>query len=693
MRLGQIKKFLFLIPIVLIFSSYPVLSQNIAIDNFESYPTKDSLSSTWRIFGFSSLDFDIDSAIAPIGKQCFKYVYSGNDQTTWGGAIERTDLADNPLDLSSTTGGIEFYMKGDGTGNMIYVRLSNGTSNWSSNKISLSDTTWHAVYIPYVVDTANGFTNGTLTDADLMNDLANVTDFRIYVDHPAIDNISYTIYFDAIYSAKNLPPQNSIMLEDFESYANRDSLLKTWQFFGYSTQDYTVLPDPKNAPSGFKYIDYVYTGDNSTTWGGAFSTRDGKFTPVDISSKKGIQFYLRGDGSPNTFSFRFYSGTEMWSSFFMSLSDTTWHLVKIPFVIDTLKGFRYLGNNTDNPVFGSDLGTTEQLKTDLANVTKIRFYVYRPVIDFIHYTLYVDGLYAVDEFPPLPPVSVDNFESYSNSNDLNLTWQPFGVDLTLTSDPDSVKEGNNAAVITYNVTPSTSYTLIRKNNIIPGLNFSELSGGLQFWLKGDGSSNKINVRLFNGNEMWGSNSFSLKSTDWTHIGIPFTVDTTAGFRYLGNDPQNPIWSGDIGTQEQLMGDLANVDQIFFEIRDPEQNNITYSIVLDKIEGVDNLSSDAIISGISGKENSTTPNKFELSQNYPNPFNPSTVIRYQLPKSELVKLTIYNLLGQKVAELINEKQTEGLHQVTFNAANLSSGVYFYSIKAGSFTSTKKMVLLK
>ena len=291
MRLGQIKKFLFLIPIVLIFSSYPVLSQNIAIDNFESYPTKDSLSSTWRIFGFSSLDFDIDSAIAPIGKQCFKYVYSGNDQTTWGGAIERTDLADNPLDLSSTTGGIEFYMKGDGTGNMIYVRLSNGTSNWSSNKISLSDTTWHAVYIPYVVDTANGFTNGTLTDVDLMNDLANVTDFRIYVDHPAIDNIAYTIYFDDIFSVKNLPPQNSVMLEDFESYKNRDSLAIVWQFFGYPTRDYTEMLDPKNAPSGFKYLKFIYNADNTTTWGSAFSTREGKFTPVDISSKKGVQFY------------------------------------------------------------------------------------------------------------------------------------------------------------------------------------------------------------------------------------------------------------------------------------------------------------------------------------------------------------------------------------------------------------------
>ncbi len=691
MRQNQVKKFLMIFFTVMLFSNYSLFSQNIKIDNFESYATKDSLSTIWKAFGFSTLDFDVDSADAPIGKRYFKYVYSGNDQTTWGGAIERYDLADNPLDLSSTTGGIEFYLKGDGTANKIYVRLSNGTSNWSSNKIPLSDTTWHAVYIPYAVDTTNGFSNGNLTDVDLMSDLANVTDFRIYVDHPAIENISYTIYFDDIYSVKNLPPQNSIMLEDWETYKNRDSLNIAWQFFGYSTQDFTVLSDPLNAQSGFKYIDYVYVGDNQTTWGGAMRPRN--FTPVDISSKKGIQFYLRGDGSPNNFSFRFYSGNEMWSSYNMPLSDTTWHLIKIPFVIDTLTGFRYLGNNPDNPVIGSDLGTIEMLKTDLANVTQIRFYVYRPVIDFIHYTLYVDGLYAVDEFPPLPPVPVENFESYSNSSDLNTTWQPFGADLTLTTDQDSVAEGTKAAVITYNATPGTQYALIRNNNIIPGLNFSNLNGGFQFWLKGDGSNNKINVRLFSGNEMWGSNSFSLNSTDWGHIGIPFTVDSTSGFRYLGNDPQNPLWSDNIGTQEQLMGDLANVDQIFFEIRNPEQNSVTYSFVLDKIEGVDKLSSDIVVTAISGNENSTVPNKFQLSQNYPNPFNPSTIIRYELPKNELVTMTIYNLLGQKVAELINEKQNAGTHEVNFNANRLSSGVYFYSITAGTFTSTKKMLLLK
>ncbi|MEP2445828.1 MAG: T9SS type A sorting domain-containing protein [Balneola sp.] len=89
----------------------------------------------------------------------------------------------------------------------------------------------------------------------------------------------------------------------------------------------------------------------------------------------------------------------------------------------------------------------------------------------------------------------------------------------------------------------------------------------------------------------------------------------------------------------------------------------------------------------------TPNTFALEQNYPNPFNPTTNIKFALPKTADVTLTIYNMLGQKVNTLINEKMTSGFHIVPFDASNLSSGMYIYRIQAGSFTSTKKMLLIK
>ncbi len=90
---------------------------------------------------------------------------------------------------------------------------------------------------------------------------------------------------------------------------------------------------------------------------------------------------------------------------------------------------------------------------------------------------------------------------------------------------------------------------------------------------------------------------------------------------------------------------------------------------------------------------SVPANFKLAQNYPNPFNPSTVINYSLPKSQMVTLRVYNILGQEVATLVNQEQSAGNYQVTFNADRLSSGVYFYSIRTGNFTAVKKMMLLK
>jgi len=88
-----------------------------------------------------------------------------------------------------------------------------------------------------------------------------------------------------------------------------------------------------------------------------------------------------------------------------------------------------------------------------------------------------------------------------------------------------------------------------------------------------------------------------------------------------------------------------------------------------------------------------PTEYKLNQNYPNPFNPSTVISYAIPKSGIVNLKIFNVLGQLVRTLVNQSQLAGTHQVTFNANSLSSGVYFYSLTVDNFTSVKKMMLIK
>jgi hypothetical protein len=85
--------------------------------------------------------------------------------------------------------------------------------------------------------------------------------------------------------------------------------------------------------------------------------------------------------------------------------------------------------------------------------------------------------------------------------------------------------------------------------------------------------------------------------------------------------------------------------------------------------------------------------YKLEQNYPNPFNPSTEISFSIPTAGNTSLEIYNILGQKVATLVNKELNLGLHKYQFDASNLSSGIYFYKLQSNNFTSIKKMMLIK
>jgi photosystem II stability/assembly factor-like uncharacterized protein len=95
---------------------------------------------------------------------------------------------------------------------------------------------------------------------------------------------------------------------------------------------------------------------------------------------------------------------------------------------------------------------------------------------------------------------------------------------------------------------------------------------------------------------------------------------------------------------------------------------------------------------SSNRNFTTP-KFELMQNYPNPFNPLTKIKFSTPKSELVQIKVYDVLGEQVKILINDYRIAGSYEVKFDASNLPSGVYFYEMISGKYVETKKMILLR
>lgn len=126
-----------------------------------------------------------------------------------------------------------------------------------------------------------------------------------------------------------------------------------------------------------------------------------------------------------------------------------------------------------------------------------------------------------------------------------------------------------------------------------------------------------------------------------------------------------------------------VYRIYVEVFDPSGNSDLDSMDVKFKNGIVKV----------GEVKTLMPGEFALYQNYPNPFNPVTKINFDMPIAGKVNLSIYNILGERVAELINGEMNRGYHQVNFNASRLSSGVYFYKLTAGKNSLTKKMVVLK
>ena len=107
-----------------------------------------------------------------------------------------------------------------------------------------------------------------------------------------------------------------------------------------------------------------------------------------------------------------------------------------------------------------------------------------------------------------------------------------------------------------------------------------------------------------------------------------------------------------------------------------------SVIINPINNVDN-----------GNEVQNSLTSFSLNQNYPNPFNPTTTISFSIPQSQNVELKVFDLLGNEMATLLNEYKEAGEHKVELDGSDLTSGIYFYRLKAGEFVQTKKLVLAK
>lgn len=218
----------------------------------------------------------------------------------------------------------------------------------------------------------------------------------------------------------------------------------------------------------------------------------------------------------------------------------------------------------------------------------------------------------------------------------------------------------------------------------------------------------LDIYIANGNQSPAQNNFLFKndgnSNNWINILCKGTVSNKSaiGARLYLKATINGVQvrqmreiSGQTGynaqnsiNEEFGLGNAAQIDSLI--IKWPSgmtdiYTNLTHNSFITAVEG----------QGIIGinEEGGVVPNKFVLGQNYPNPFNPATKISFSLPQAGNVKMSVYDVLGNEIAVLVNEVKPAGNYSVTFEGTGLSSGIYFYKIESGDFSQTKKMLLVK
>ena len=181
---------------------------------------------------------------------------------------------------------------------------------------------------------------------------------------------------------------------------------------------------------------------------------------------------------------------------------------------------------------------------------------------------------------------------------------------------------------------------------------------------------------------------------WDAIPIESDINWSELQRKVGSGSWNTIYSGPdhYWSDGTINYDPNRTEPIYFRVKVRDSQN-KWSIWSESFDT--KMISEIIAPPESSFNNDqdTNPFEFVLSQNYPNPFNPSTKIKYSIPTSEFVTLKVYDVLGNEVAALVNEEKPAGTYEVNFNASQLSSGIYFYKLQAGSFVETKKMILLR
>lgn len=199
----------------------------------------------------------------------------------------------------------------------------------------------------------------------------------------------------------------------------------------------------------------------------------------------------------------------------------------------------------------------------------------------------------------------------------------------------------------------------------------------------------VNIRCVGGGPAEGLSNLSALGTI---VRAKATINNNPTWQIREINAQNSFNSMDALNVHFGFGDAAVIDSLV--IRWPRGLVQVYTnVAVDKFyKAIEGQGLTEIIIGIR-KTGTGVPQTFNLYQNYPNPFNPVTTINYDIPVTDFVRLAVYDILGKEVSVLVNEKQSAGKYKINWDASNYPSGVYFYTLRAGGFTQSKKMILIK
>ena len=271
---------------------------------------------------------------------------------------------------------------------------------------------------------------------------------------------------------------------------------------------------------------------------------------------------------------------------------------------------------------------------------------------------------------------------FINTNNLTSLKIPYNFTIAKVSKPDVIKEENYGN--TY-IKLSLLENSQEKSYIIAGFN----SKAVDDYDKLDnfappGNFDQVRIHIDDNNLTTNYKQLFVDYRTAINNGQTFNLE----IKNTTNEAVNLIASGleNFANEEVYLFDI-NVNK-FYNLKEKDKISISplheshnYRLLIGNEDYINNIKKDAV------------PISYNLDQNYPNPFNPTTIIRYQIPTDGLVQLKIYNILGKEIKTLVNKEQQQGLYEVELNALDLSSGVYFYCLKAGSFSSTKKMIVIK